>query len=296
MSKRKVDGSSHDDEKPDFVMTEAASMSTEATAAATASSEGERHSKDRDYSSLFRDNAVDASLRQSYLSILKKAYELAKNPQQDWDDFSRTKKIGLIARVKIPPSVPEGEHFYTKNWFIDKMDDFLDIHEEKDMVDHGPTIDRGLAENAFELGYTSHPDDNAFLEHLETQRTTFLERKETGKTKNAPFFAVVQSSGYGKSRLISQVSKHIDYDVIYWSFASEAAYPPKNITIDEASFKGRRREALEMAFETAIGVDVEGVLDGKEKQMDSVRVIAPLRTTNSPDTKPPAMQQHQANI
>lgn len=121
-----------------------------------------------------------------------------------------------------------------------------------------------------------------------------MDRKEKGTKSgvggNAPFFAVIQSSGYGKSRLISQIlaGKHEDYGAIYWSFASKRAYRPKNVTIVEERFKARRREALEMALLNAIGVAVKNVLAGNQNH--SHTFISPL-TAATTTSKPPAMQK-----
>ena len=299
MSKRKVDESENmalDDEKQDVVMAEA--MSTAAGTAATANSEDEQHHEGRDYSSLFEDVAFDASLQQSCLSVLKKAYARAKTSRQNWDEMPATQKLVYIAR-QITASIQDvfGGTPVNEDWFDDKLPVFLEIHEKRDVVDRGLVQDLDIAQSAFELNYTIHPDDTAFLQHLETQRTTFLERKEKGTNSgeggNAPFFAVIQSSGYGKSRLVSQIldGKSGDYDAIYWSFASDKAYPPKNVTIAEASFQSRRREALEKAFQVKIRAAINAVLAGGKKQTGSDTVIAALPPAATPTSKPPALNK-----
>ena len=112
-------------------------------------------------------------------------------------------------------------------------------------------MQRSIAGNAFHLEYKEDADDATFLKHLKKQFQDFLYGKSF---EHAPFFAVIQRSGYGKSQLINQlaVHDHKDYDVIYWSFASEVAYLEPNVFIDKLHFKNHTRVALERAFQLAI--------------------------------------------
>ena len=149
-----------------------------------------------------------------------------------------------------------------------------------------PSADESTAKKAFDTDYETHADDAAFLDHLEKQRSTFLERKQQAGSVNAPFFAVIQSSGYGKSRLINRImlDKPQNYNVIYWSFASESAYPRKNVAISDPTFSTRKRETLEKAFQNEISMAVVNILSGKPQG----GVVVSIKRT---DAKPQALQQ-----
>mmetsp|Transcript_15629 Transcript_15629/g.35852 ORF Transcript_15629/g.35852 Transcript_15629/m.35852 type:complete len:826 (-) Transcript_15629:74-2551(-) len=282
MSKRKVDGSermSIDDEKEDVSMVDATAGTTDT------SSEGGQHQ--HDFSSLFDVDAIDASQRQSYVTILDKAYERANSATENWGNISRTVKIGRMVMMLGDVLRESGITGADRDRYWERVAPFFEIREKSDLVDHGPMIDQSAAASAFDLDYTSHADDAAFLTHLEEQRKIFLKRRQRGPQGNAPFFAVIQSSGYGKSRLISQISACRDqqYDVIYWTFASKQAYPPKNVEISELQFNSLRREALEKALHREISVAVGNAQSGR--QADSETIFIRLGT----NTKPPQMQQ-----
>mmetsp|Transcript_9988 Transcript_9988/g.21826 ORF Transcript_9988/g.21826 Transcript_9988/m.21826 type:complete len:829 (+) Transcript_9988:186-2672(+) len=286
MSKRKVDGSermSIDDSKEDVSMVKATAGTTDT------SSEGGQHQ--HDFSSLFDVDAIDASQRQSYVTMLGEAYERANSATENWGNISRTVKIGRMVMMLGDVLRESGITGADRDRYWERVAPFFEIREKSDLVDHGPRIGQSAAASAFGLGYTGHADDSAFLNHLEQQREIYLERKKRGTEScaggNAPFFAVIQSSGYGKSRLISQISACRDqqYDVIYWTFASKQAYPPKNVEISELQFNSLRREALEKALHREISVAVGNAQSGR--QADSETIFIQLGT----NTKPPQMQQ-----
>eukprot|EP00523_Entomoneis_sp_CCMP467_P020426 CAMPEP_0168852802 /NCGR_PEP_ID=MMETSP0727-20121128/13174_1 /TAXON_ID=265536 /ORGANISM="Amphiprora sp., Strain CCMP467" /LENGTH=822 /DNA_ID=CAMNT_0008906955 /DNA_START=124 /DNA_END=2592 /DNA_ORIENTATION=+ len=276
MSKRKVDGSermSIDDSKEDVSMVKATAGTTDT------SSEGGQHQ--HDFSSLFDVDAIDASQRQSYVTMLGEAYERANSATENWGEIPRAQKIGRMINqldnVLQESGITDTDIF----WDVERVGAFLEIREKSDLVDHGPMIDQSAAASAFDLDYTSHADDAAFLTHLEEQRKIFLKRRQRGPQGNAPFFAVIQSSGYGKSRLINQISAGQDqgYEVIYWTFGSKQAYPRENVEI-VAAFNHQRREVLEKALHSAVSLAVTNV--GTGKQADSYMTISLLPTDNKP--------------
>ena len=264
MPKRQVDGTNKmaiDDEKEhedDVSMVDATATAT-ATATAGTTLGSERGEHYRDYSSLFDDDTTEAQ-RQSIVSKMEKAYEGAKSASEDWGETAKGEKISLItSQMHLIDSA-----FATSKWFVKKTGPFLDIREAIDVGDGGTATHSSSAQSAFSLTYEPHADDIAFLDHLEKQRKTFLKRKaESTAIRNAPFFAVIQSSGYGKSRLIRQIERQ-DYKVIYWTFASEQAYPTSNVAINEPHFKNHPRGFLEEALRREISVAVNKMSAGKE--------------------------------
>lgn len=63
-----------------------------------------------------------------------------------------------------------------------------------------PPSNDDYAASAFNIDFIDHPDVQQFHQHIEAQRSSFQTHGSS-----APFFAVIQSSGYGKSRLIEHM-------------------------------------------------------------------------------------------
>jgi len=120
-----------------------------------------------------------------------------------------------------------------------------------------------IAEKAFQVEYLDHEDTTNFIKHLEQQRENFMaiqgkksvssEDKQINGAKIAPYFPVIQSSGYGKSRLIEQIRKthSTDYLVVYWSFGEGRPFPLNNVYLSP-DFARNDRHMLENAFVRAI--------------------------------------------
>mmetsp|Transcript_25 Transcript_25/g.51 ORF Transcript_25/g.51 Transcript_25/m.51 type:complete len:106 (+) Transcript_25:361-678(+) len=75
-------------------------------------------------------------------------------------------------------------------------------------VKHEVIPDRTAVKNAFDVEYARHADDKRFLDRLENQRADYLRNE---KQSRAPCFAAVQSSGYGKSRMIDNFLKREEW-------------------------------------------------------------------------------------
>ena len=278
MSKRTVEGSEKlamEEEEEDVNMVDATSGITE-----TSSKRGQ---PPYDYSSLIDTNEVEASQSQqwSYVGILEKAYNDAKSTTEDWKKAPETSKSISIYR-KFPSTITAE----TDKWLCSRIGRFLEIREKMDLADPGPDLPQDSAESAFRQDYESHEDDLEFIRHLEEQRKIFLQRKKESVVKNAPFFAVIQSSGYGKSRLVTHLKDHPpeNYQVVYWTFSSKKAYPSKNVTIEESDFSKYPRIVLENALNQEICVALNRAIAGENPVSVSPK-ISPLLT----ETKPPAI-------
>ena len=109
------------------------------------------------------------------------------------------------------------------------------------------------AEQAFKVPYRNHDDDKAFVNHLEKQRSKY-------NTNHAAYFAVIQSSGYGKSRMVIKLEETSnDYRIIYCTFGSDLAFPTSNVILNPSVWKRRSRDDLESALNVAIGNLILGV-------------------------------------
>lgn len=80
---------------------------------------------------------------------------------------------------------------------------------------------------------------------------------QRGKYPNAqvsPYFPVIQSSGYGKSRMITnlKLKNSPEYRILYWSFGSKETYPACNISLPTDVFKDKIRSELQSHLEHAI--------------------------------------------
>jgi len=108
---------------------------------------------------------------------------------------------------------------------------------------------REAAERAFKAEYEENDDLPDFIKHLEVQRAFYHD----DSVKKAPYFPVIQSSGYGKSKLATRLMEGYNgYVAIYWSFANETACPPKNVNLVETLFASEKRGVLQSAFVIAI--------------------------------------------
>ena len=126
--------------------------------------------------------------------------------------------------------------------------EILEAHSAESTHFSGFYVSQSVAQCAFKVPYATHPDDDEFVAHLELQRS----RLDTSPSSYAPYFAVIQSSGYGKSRLVTALLKKSPYRVIYWTFGSEVAYPSRNVAFNPNVFKRRDRKVLEHAMKQAI--------------------------------------------
>ena len=100
------------------------------------------------------------------------------------------------------------------------------------------------AVKAFEANYDTSGAEEAFWSHLEEQK------KALKANENFPFFSIVQSSGYGKSRLVKELQLQAEQKnkkLIYLSFASDKAYPHANVTVSNA-LKTQPRSRKVQAF------------------------------------------------
>jgi len=69
------------------------------------------------------------------------------------------------------------------------------VDQERSIV---PYPSMAAAAHAFSDEFIATEDVVNFIDHLEVQRATYLEMP----TRKVPYYAVIQSSGYGKSRLL----------------------------------------------------------------------------------------------
>eukprot|EP00980_Cylindrotheca_fusiformis_P015476 scaffold4357_cov79-Cylindrotheca_fusiformis.AAC.2 len=109
------------------------------------------------------------------------------------------------------------------------------------------------AKNAFEQDYEDHGGGSAFWKHLKKQQ----EKYNQPYSQFYPFFCIMQSSGYGKSKLMDTLRRQINdgpstmegkpSKIVYLSFAHEDAYPKSNVT-NVADLKGKPRDTVELAF------------------------------------------------
>eukprot|EP00980_Cylindrotheca_fusiformis_P022751 scaffold9683_cov83-Cylindrotheca_fusiformis.AAC.3 len=110
------------------------------------------------------------------------------------------------------------------------------------------------AEVAFKQDYEDHGGGSAFWKHLKKQQ----EKYNQPYSQFYPFFCIMQSSGYGKSKLMVTLRREINDNpsttmegkpskIVYLSFAHEDAYPKSNVT-NVADLKGKPRDTVELAF------------------------------------------------
>jgi len=116
------------------------------------------------------------------------------------------------------------------------------ISQQETNMQSKPTA--SVAAVVFGVDYIDHEDTANFISHLEEQRLKFMasqgKKVKTSEGQQikligaeiAPYFPVIQSSGYGKSRLIEHIQKtHPDYLVVYWSFGDGQPFPHPNVDL-----------------------------------------------------------------
>ena len=130
------------------------------------------------------------------------------------------------------------------------VDDLAKAESEKKQFSH---VNHANAELAFQSDYKKSGAEEAFWKHLEEQRNAH----QKASARKYPFFAVLQSSGYGKSRLFIKLQQEIDQDhprIVYISFAAKGAFPTSNVEIHGNKEKADRRtvtNAFMHLFKTA---------------------------------------------
>eukprot|EP00980_Cylindrotheca_fusiformis_P026829 scaffold17595_cov113-Cylindrotheca_fusiformis.AAC.14 len=170
----------------------------------------------------------------------------------------------LKSKVLAPPKEPFD------------LDDFV----TKLLADVYPRISfrafrgRSSREKAFEIEYEDDGGEEAFWKHLEDQRKKYWEQLEEQRNKNSkarsksyPFFCIMQSSGYGESRLMDILRRQLvlldtlrhqlndmasieerPSKIVYLSFASGEAYPEKNVSMNTRLKNDGTSDDVEDAF------------------------------------------------
>ena len=90
---------------------------------------------------------------------------------------------------------------------------------------------------------------------------------------------MVQSSGYGKSKLITHLKEtNENYTVVYWSFGRETTIPGLNVnlSVDVATFASQSRKVLEQAFIVAINRSLDEV--DRETQQSETHTVSSQET------------------
>lgn len=111
-------------------------------------------------------------------------------------------------------------------------------------------------EIAFRRSFEDNSTVRSFWEHVGQQETKY----DNNPHKSYPFFAIIQSSGYGKSKLMKQLEANSPEDrkVIYLSFANEDAHPEKNVAVFYDSLSKLPRQAAENSFVALFNDAIEG--------------------------------------
>eukprot|EP00980_Cylindrotheca_fusiformis_P002758 scaffold654_cov95-Cylindrotheca_fusiformis.AAC.1 len=147
---------------------------------------------------------------------------------------------------------------------------------DKKTLGASPVNAAATAKEAFNIEYVDHGGKDAFWKHLEAQRKKYRENPSSNReqtrasqhqdipSKFYPFFCIMQSSGYGKSRLMDKIRQQINQEqassrnekdptntkpsrVVYLSFAFHQAFPLANVTIKE-TWESKSRDEVEQAF------------------------------------------------
>jgi hypothetical protein len=109
-----------------------------------------------------------------------------------------------------------------------------------------------IANKAFGAEFTPYGGEKAFLDHLAAQKLAYA----NGPSMYHPFFSVIQSSGYGKSRLMKHLQEQSPPNVIvlYLSFAAGGAVPARNVAIEDLAYGTRKiaEKAFVQLFEEAL--------------------------------------------
>ena len=141
------------------------------------------------------------------------------------------------------------------------------------------TAEEQIKKKAFDRPYEPHGGENALWNHTESQRALYDPSKP-----RFPFVSILQSSGYGKSKLVMQVRKtwpkQRGCNVAYISFASDQAYPEKNAEIS-TRFCANRREILETELETLF----ESVVLGASSSSDELPKVYYLDLPSSKESR-----------
>lgn len=111
------------------------------------------------------------------------------------------------------------------------------------------------AEDAFLTSYKDNGSGTAFWDHLETQASNY----KTGGFFY-PFFAILQSSGYGKSRLLTHLKNNPagNWTVVYLSFAPNTAFPKRNVDMYPYDLEKLTSEEVKECFTTLFDDAVRG--------------------------------------
>ena len=177
---------------------------------------------------------------EKWIDTLVKAFEeILKDPDLD-----------PIRGVRLVVSVNFTEEERAKVSFDGLIDDLLTALDLGKKCPPAVSPDEFLglktAQYAWKAEYVNHGGEEAFWNHFREQKAAY---KENPNNKY-PFFSIIQSSGYGKSRLMDQVrtaSTGGDSRIVYLSFGATGSYPTSNVIIDnKLELKGR--QAVEQAF------------------------------------------------
>eukprot|EP00980_Cylindrotheca_fusiformis_P026744 scaffold17206_cov65-Cylindrotheca_fusiformis.AAC.1 len=165
--------------------------------------------------------------------------------------------------------------------------------KNKNLVDLTQT-----AERAFEIEYEIHGGEKAFWKHLETQRQKFRNDENS-----YPFFCIVQSSGYGKSRLMDTLRREINDNpatmegkpskVVYLSFATDQAYPKPNVRIDKEDLKSCSRDGVKEAFNILLVDSRNGGDKGKYELVSRETKLRNMVTNTSAHIDGPIPSQNE---
>jgi hypothetical protein len=101
------------------------------------------------------------------------------------------------------------------------------------------------AETAFQREYSTHGGEDFFIDHLKKQKKKYWKHTSV----RYPFFAILQSSGYGKSRMMRHIYENKTtfkfYNVVYVSLGKDKAYPTRKFFFKTGDFS---REEVTLAF------------------------------------------------
>ena len=107
---------------------------------------------------------------------------------------------------------------------------------------------RVVKESAFGTEFIGYDGVDAFWNHLDQEMKTY----QAQKSRKYPFFTILQSSGYGKSRLVTMLAENNhdtmrSRDIVYLSFAGSSAFPKANVVF-AAGLTEKTRDVREAAF------------------------------------------------
>jgi len=134
----------------------------------------------------FRTN-VEWNKKKDMVAVIVSAYNSASQ-KRVWKEFNTDHRVAHLRGTfdeKLDISENEATQALRLLEPTSFQSDPTEIHLSQD-----------LASRAFRVTYKTHNDDDNFLSHLQQLRQNYK------PSKNAPYFAVIQSSGYGKFRMI----------------------------------------------------------------------------------------------